>query len=45
MRALPGRDQEPGENAAFIQAVLAGQETVPTRIAEQVAALRVLATN
>lgn len=36
---------EPGENAAFIQAVLAGQETVPTRIAEQVAALRVLATN
>lgn len=36
---------EPGENAAFIQAVLAGQETLPTRIAEQVAALRVLATN
>lgn len=35
----------PAENAALIQAMLAGTETVPTRIAEQVAALRELATN
>ena len=35
----------PAENAALIQAMLAGQETVPPRIAEQVAALRLLATN
>ncbi|MFN3862462.1 MAG: DNA-binding protein YbiB [Roseateles sp.] len=35
----------PAENAAFVQAVLAGAEPVPPRIAEQVAALRVLATN
>jgi len=36
---------EPAENAALIRAMLDGTETVPTRIAEQVAALRVLATN
>lgn len=35
----------PAENAALIQAMLAGTETLPPRIAEQVAALRVLATN
>lgn len=35
----------PGENAALIQAMLAGRETVPPRIAEQVAALKLLATN
>lgn len=35
----------PAENAAFVQALLAGAEPVPPRIAEQVAALRVLATN
>lgn len=36
---------EPAENAALIRAMLAGTETVPPRIAEQVAALRLLATN
>lgn len=35
----------PAENAAFVQAILAGQEPVPPRIAEQVAVLRLLATN
>ena len=35
----------PAENAALIRAMLAGREPVPTRIAEQVAALRLLATN
>lgn len=35
----------PGENAALIRAMLAGRETVPPRIAEQVAALKLLATN
>jgi anthranilate phosphoribosyltransferase len=36
---------EPAENAALIRAMLDGTEMVPTRIAEQVAALHVLATN
>lgn len=36
---------EPAENAALIQALLDGRETVPPRILEQVAALRLLATN
>lgn len=36
---------EPAENAALIRAMLDGTETVPTRIAEQVAVLRLLATN
>jgi len=36
---------EPRDNAAFIQAVLAGAEPVPPRIVEQVAVLRLLATN
>ncbi|HEY9107566.1 MAG TPA: DNA-binding protein YbiB [Roseateles sp.] len=36
---------EPADNAAFIQAVLAGAEPVPPRIVEQVAVLRLLATN
>lgn len=35
----------PAENAALIRAMLDGQEPVPPRIAEQVAALRHLATN
>jgi anthranilate phosphoribosyltransferase len=35
----------PAENAALIRAMLAGTETVPPRIAEQVAVLRLLATN
>ncbi|NCT82104.1 MAG: DNA-binding protein YbiB [Comamonadaceae bacterium] len=35
----------PVENAALIRAVLEGREPVPPRIAEQVAALRFLATN
>lgn len=35
----------PAENAALIRAMLAGAEPVPPRIAEQVAALRELATN
>lgn len=35
----------PAENAAFIRALLDGTETVPPRIAEQVAALKRLATN
>ncbi|MBW8845097.1 MAG: DNA-binding protein YbiB [Burkholderiales bacterium] len=35
----------PADNAALIQAMLDGQETIPPRIAEQVAALRLLATN
>jgi anthranilate phosphoribosyltransferase len=35
----------PAENAALIRAMLDGTEMVPTRIAEQVAALEVLATN
>ncbi len=35
----------PAENAALIRAMLAGTEMVPPRIAEQVAALRLLATN
>lgn len=35
----------PAENAALIRAMLDGTELVPPRIAEQVAALRVLATN
>lgn len=35
----------PAENAALIRAMLDGTEAVPPRIAEQVAALRVLATN
>lgn len=36
---------EPAENAALIRAMLDGRETAPPRIAEQVAALRLLATN
>jgi anthranilate phosphoribosyltransferase len=36
---------EPAANAAFIRAVLAGTEPLPPRIAEQVAALKLLATN
>jgi anthranilate phosphoribosyltransferase len=36
---------EPGDNAQLIRAMLAGQEPVPTRIAEQVAVLKLLATN
>lgn len=35
----------PAENAALIQAMLDGREPLPTRIAEQVAALRLMATN
>lgn len=35
----------PAENAAFIEAILAGDAPVPPRIAEQVQVLRVLATN
>jgi anthranilate phosphoribosyltransferase len=35
----------PAENAALIRAMLAGTEMVPPRIGEQVAALKVLATN
>lgn len=35
----------PPENAALVQAMLAGTEPVPPRIAEQVAVLRLLATN
>jgi anthranilate phosphoribosyltransferase len=35
----------PAENAALIRAMLDGTETVPPRIAEQVAVLRLLATN
>lgn len=35
----------PADNAALIRAVLDGREPVPPRIAEQVAALRLLATN
>ncbi len=35
---------EPAENAALIRAILAGSEPVPPRIADQVAALRQLAT-
>ncbi len=35
----------PAENAALIRAMLAGTELVPVRIAEQVAALKELATN
>lgn len=35
----------PAENAAFIEAILAGSEPVPPRIAEQVEVLRLLATN
>jgi len=35
----------PADNAALIRAMLAGTETVPPRIAEQVAVLRLLATN
>ena len=35
----------PAENAALIQAMLDGREAIPPRIAEQVAALRLLATN
>ena len=35
----------PADNAALIRAMLAGTEPVPTRIAEQVAVLRLLATN
>jgi anthranilate phosphoribosyltransferase len=35
----------PAENAALIRAMLAGTETVPPRIAEQVGVLRLLATN
>lgn len=35
----------PAENAALIQAMLEGSKTVPPRILEQVAALRLLATN
>ncbi len=35
----------PAENAALIRAMLDGTETVPPRITEQVAALRLLATN
>ncbi|MCY4754586.1 DNA-binding protein YbiB [Pelomonas aquatica] len=41
---LPGACA-PAENAALIRAMLAGQEPVPPRIAEQVSALRLLATN
>ncbi|HEY8879153.1 MAG TPA: DNA-binding protein YbiB [Roseateles sp.] len=36
---------EPAENAALIRAMLDGHEALPPRIAEQVAALRLLATN
>ncbi|HEY0954505.1 MAG TPA: DNA-binding protein YbiB [Roseateles sp.] len=36
---------EPADNAALIRAMLDGTEVVPTRIAEQVAVLRDLATN
>lgn len=36
---------EPAANAALIQAMLSGAEQVPPRILEQVAALRLLATN
>ncbi len=36
---------EPAENATLIRAMLNGTEMVPIRIAEQVAALKVLATN
>jgi len=35
----------PADNAAFIQAIQAGQAPVPPRIEEQVAVLRLLATN
>lgn len=35
----------PAENAALIRAMLAGTETVPPRAAEQVAVLKLLATN
>jgi anthranilate phosphoribosyltransferase len=35
----------PADNAALIRAMLAGTEAVPPRIAEQVAVLRLLATN
>ena len=35
----------PAENADFIEAILAGQAPVPPRVAEQVDALRLLATN
>ncbi|MDR7295859.1 anthranilate phosphoribosyltransferase [Pelomonas aquatica] len=35
----------PAENAALIRAMLAGTETVPPRVAEQVAVLKLLATN
>jgi anthranilate phosphoribosyltransferase len=35
----------PDENSALIRAMLEGREAVPPRIAEQVAALRLLATN
>ncbi|WP_422016505.1 DNA-binding protein YbiB [Roseateles sp.] len=35
----------PADNAALIQAMLDGREPLPTRIAEQVSALRLLATN
>jgi len=36
---------EPGDNAKLIRAMLAGAEPVPPRIAEQVAVLKLLATN
>ncbi|WP_457419590.1 DNA-binding protein YbiB [Roseateles sp. P5_E7] len=36
---------EPQDNAGLIRAMLAGSEPVPTRIAEQVAVLKLLATN
>lgn len=36
---------EPADNAAWIQAILDGREPIPPRIAEQVAALKLLATN
>jgi hypothetical protein len=35
----------PAENAAFIDAILAGDAPVPPRITEQVEVLRLLATN
>lgn len=35
----------PAENAAFIEAILAGEAPVPPRVAEQVEVLRLLATN
>ena len=35
----------PADNAAFIEAILAGEAPVPPRIAEQVDVLRLLATN